>query len=173
MCTTTKQVTISEVRQMANKFMNTTFTYQGKEYNMLRMGWSFEFNTRKRALGLCSGRRKTVYLSQWVILNSHEPMETWIDTMLHEIAHAIDFSIRGRSSHDWRWRSIALAIGCNGERCASVEHKEDVKSKYTLKCNSCDFTAPSHKKRKRQGSCPKCSGGRFNPKYLIEQVQNY
>ena len=180
MCTTTTNVTISDVRQLANKYMSTTFTYRGKEYNMLELGWRFEFGTKRRALGTCKMSSKIIVLSKWMIENSENGMATWNNTILHEIAHAIDFEIRGTSKHDWQWRSIALAIGCNGERCSSVTHKENVKSKYTIKCNSCGYERVGHKRSKRveQGrlSCGKCyktNGGVFSEAIVLQQIQNY
>lgn len=177
MCTTTNKVSLSEIRTMANKYMNTTFTYRGKEYNMLELGWRFEFGTKRRALGTCKMTSKVIVLSKWMIENTENAMPTWTNTMLHEIAHAIDSEIRGTSKHDWQWRSIALAIGCDGKRCSSVSHSKDVKSKYTIKCNSCGTERPGHKRSKiiEQGrrSCGKCSGGRYNKAYALVQIQNY
>tara|TARA_B110001452_G_scaffold235669_1_gene214567 strand:+ start:152 stop:691 length:540 start_codon:yes stop_codon:yes gene_type:complete len=179
MCTTTKTFTLTEIKEMATKYMNTTFTYDGRDFNLVELGWEFKFNSVKRALGKCKRKRsangivKTIELSKWLIENTDNSFDTWINTMLHEIAHAIDFERRNTSKHDTTWRNIALSIGCNGNRCSKVDYKADIKSKYTLKCNSCGWTTPSHKKRKRLGSCGKCSGGRYNPKYIIEQIQNY
>ena len=49
------------------------------------------------------------------------------NTILHEIAHALDFCIRGKSAHDYIWKSIAIEIGCDGKRCYDVN--EEVKEK--------------------------------------------
>ena len=175
MCTTTKTFTLEDIKDMALSYMNTTFTYDGRYYNLIDLGWFFTFNTAKRALGKCKvkGPAKSIHLSKWLIENSDNSIDTWKNTMLHEIAHAIDFEIRRTTKHDTIWRNIALSIGCNGHRCSKVDYNGDVKSKYTIKCNSCGWTTPSHKKRKSLGSCPKCSGGRYNPKYIVEQIQNY
>ena len=177
MCTTIKTPTISEIRKMAIEQMNTTFTYRGREFNMVELGWSFRFGTKRRSLGTCRISRKTIELSQWVISNCKNDMETWVNTMLHEIAHAIDVEIRGRSAHDWQWRSIALAIGCDGERCGSVKYVENVKSKYTIKCPKCNYQYPGHKRSKvvEQGrrSCGKCYPYGYNEDYALIQLQNY
>jgi hypothetical protein len=174
MCTTTK-IKLSDVTKMANEFMSKTYVYNGKVFNLIDMGWSFKYNVRKSSLGICSVKLgvKTIQLSKWFIQNSKDGMGLWEDTMLHEIAHAIDMETRGSSSHDEVWRSIALSIGCNGKRCGDVDFKENVTSKYTLVCGSCDFKEPSHKKKRRSSSCPNCSGGSFNEKYILKQTQNY
>ena len=180
MCTTTKNVTTSDVRLLANKYMNTTFTYRGKQFNMNQLGWKFQFGNKRRALGTCRMSKKIVEISQWVVNNSDNSIETWNNTILHEIAHAIDFEIRGTSKHDWQWRSIALAIGCNGERCSHVEHKAKVNSKYTIKCNNCGTERVGHKRRKKVelghiscGKCYKANGGVFTDAIVLVQIQNY
>ena len=49
--------------------------------------WSFAFNRRKQALGLCVYHRKCIELSVYFVKrNSHEEI---LDTILHEIAHAL------------------------------------------------------------------------------------
>lgn len=176
MCTTLNQ-DLKEINKLALNHMATDFEYNGSTYNMLDLGWCFEFNDRKRALGLCSKRRKTIYLSKWLIENSDNGIDTWNNTILHEIAHAIDFEIRGRSAHDYHWRRIAKTIGCDGQRCSVVDYAKDVQAKYTTKCDNCGRETPSHKRSKRieQGrvACGKCCNGTFNKKYVLRQIQNY
>ena len=166
---------LSEVKEMAIDLMNNPFYYRGITYNMNDMGWSFNFNNNKSRLGLCSRKGgKTIYLSKWVIENSQEDFGTWENTMLHEIAHAIDYEIRGKSSHGYQWQSIALAIGCDGKRRAKVEFDMDtITTKYTMICDSCGKRSPSHKKRRRKVSCGVCSNGVYNENYILRQVQNY
>ena len=120
----------------------------------------------------CKSRTKEIKLSKWVIENSNEDISVWRNTVLHEIAHGIDFIIRGTSKHDYRWRNIALAIGCDGERTASIK-VESSTSKYTMECGSCGYSFASHKKRKREVSCGKCAPGYFNSEFIMEQIQNY
>jgi hypothetical protein len=175
MCVTTTK--LSEVNEMVNEHMNAIYTYRGQTFDLKALGWTFEYGTKRNSLGTCKMRSKVIILSKWVIENSDNPMSTWKNTMLHEIAHAIDSQIRGTSSHDWKWRSIALAIGCDGKRCSRIEHSDDVKSKYTIKCNNCGSERIGHKKSSviAQGrrSCGKCSNGTFNKDFLLVQIKNY
>ena len=49
--------------------------------------WSFAFNRRKRAFGLCDYTRRTIFLSADLTeLNDEAEVS---DTLLHEIAHAL------------------------------------------------------------------------------------
>ena len=53
----------------------------------LDSSWSFQWNNRKRAFGLCHYGRNTIELSRF--LTEHETEEATRQTILHEIAHAI------------------------------------------------------------------------------------
>ena len=179
----TSDVSLQSITRMAIEHMNMDFIYRGKTYNMHRDGWKFDFNTRKRALGLCVSNRYTrtgtIYLSTWIIQNSKEGYDKWVNTMLHEIAHAIDVMIQGVSSHDWRWQSIARSIGCDAERTTKVEYDdllENPISKYTMVCPN-GHTTPSHKVKRSESSCRRCNeaiGGKgFNRDFLLRQVTNW
>jgi ribosomal protein L37AE/L43A len=180
--------TLSKVREMTSKLMATDFEVQGQVFNMNKLNWRFEFNNKKSSFGVCSSRRirkglgvttlvdKKIKLSMWLIQNSSETLADWENTMLHEIAHAIDKEIRGKSNHDWHWRTIALSIGCDGKRCGST--KVDAKeSKYTLKCHNCGEETASHRRKKRLSACGNCcrkhNGGRYTAEFKLTQIQNY
>jgi len=178
-------VSIENIRAMALDYMGRDFEYRGTSYNLNELGWTFEFSNKKNALGTCissrwSGRGR-IQLSQWIITNSEEKYDKWVNTMLHEIAHAIDVTIRGKSSHDWQWQSIARTIGCDAKRTTSVEFADLLKnpiSKYTMVCPN-GHTTPSHKRRvsHRKNACTTCcddlNGGRFSSEYVLEQIQNW
>lgn len=173
---TTKNFTLSSLNKLANEHLSKDYTYNNKTFNLKKLGWRFEFNTRKRSLGLCSPRNRTIYLSEWLIKNSNNSIETWENTILHEIAHAIDFTNRGWSSHDRVWRNIALSIGCDGERCSKVDKVANIKTKYTATCKNCSNTLNYHRKSRKieqgQASCNKCSNT-FDPKCTFNVTQNY
>lgn len=48
--------------------------------------------------------------------------DTYLDTIPHEVAHIVTRFIHGRdvSSHGPEWKRIARRLGCNGERCHSL-----------------------------------------------------
>jgi predicted SprT family Zn-dependent metalloprotease len=174
MCT----VNIDSVRDMAITQMNKTFLVDNVSFNMVDMGFSLNFNQRKSAFGVCNPRRKVIELSLWMITNTNNDMAFWLDTILHEIAHAIDFMKRGTSDHSWKWKQIALVVGCDGNRTGEADFIQDeINSKYTLTCVNCKTKRPSHKKKKRISACPKCckkyNFGRYSLDYKLVQTQNY
>ncbi len=181
-------VDFDSVRDMALEHMEKDFDIDGRTFNMKKMGWAFGFNTNKTRFGVCIKRRnrfdgtisnKKIELSQWLISESDKTFEKWVDTMLHEIAHAIDVEIRGHSAHDYTWRRIALDIGCDGKRCSDAKVSPS-KAKYTLICPN-GHTKAGHKFSRviDQGrrACVKCcnehSFGQFDRKFLLTQTQNY
>lgn len=76
--------------------------------------WKFAFNTRKRALGLCAPRQRTIFLSTYY-LDKVSDAET-LDTIRHEIAHALEAVRHGTGGHGPVWKRIAREVGANPER---------------------------------------------------------
>lgn len=72
--------------------------------------WGFAWNDRIDALGLCSYRKKMIYLSKRWTRNL--PQEEVLDTILHEIAHALAGS---KAAHGPEWQRIAVSIGAKPE----------------------------------------------------------
>jgi len=79
----------------------------------LDSSWSFQWNNRKRAFGLCHYGRNTVELSRF--LTEHETEEATRQTILHEIAHAIAGLHAG---HGPEWKTHARRIGVKNPKCS-------------------------------------------------------
>jgi predicted SprT family Zn-dependent metalloprotease len=152
-----------------------------KHLSDAKFDWQFEFNNAKRTFGQCVYGKKygrpfhMIKLSKpLVALNDEEQVR---DTILHEIAHALDVEQRGYSSHDYKWVSIARSIGCNGNRCYNVNDVEQPKSKYSLICNSCKREVPAYRKPKRKKACGVCcrkyNNSKYSEDYLLNLKQNY
>lgn len=181
----TQMCTREEIYAMAMDYMQRDFEWQGVVYNFNKLGWKFEFHNKKGALGTCCYNRfkknGKIQLSEWIIENSMETFDKWVNTMLHEIAHAIDYTQNGNSSHDWNWKRIARSIGCDAERTTSLEFADLTEkpiSKYTMVCAN-GHTSPSFKKRASHrsvscGQCAKESGiSGFNRDFILTQIQNW
>lgn len=132
-------------------------------------GWTFKWNNRKRAFGLCSYSKKQIQLSR-AILEAGEPAESMAQTLLHEVAHAL---AGPKAGHGPEWRRIAKQIGMKDpQRCKVPSH--DPNYTWGLKCPGCEkyfrkwFRKPS---RKRNYSCSACSGGTYNEQYKLELVK--
>lgn len=92
------------------------------EHGLIDKGWTFAFDRAVKRLGQCVWMKKGVNVKQITmskIMSQERPDDEVINTMLHEIAHALDYENRGTSDHGSIWKSIALSIGCNAERCST------------------------------------------------------
>ena len=123
--------------------------------------WAFKFDNAKRRLGCCHYHNKTITLSRYFTKLNDESII--FDTILHEIAHAIVGYSHG---HDEVWRAKAIEIGCSGKRTCSESIAP--KGKYVAICVGCGKKNYIHRKKKRTSSCGNCSGGKFNPQYMLD-----
>tara|TARA_R110000772_G_scaffold219593_2_gene330147 strand:- start:1849 stop:2607 length:759 start_codon:yes stop_codon:yes gene_type:complete len=175
----TSNVDIDSVRDMALDYMSRDWEYRGRTFNMNEMGWSFAFNDRKRALGLCSYYPRKIYLSQWFIEHNTREMKMWVNTMVHEISHAINHKLGGRG-HDWQWKQIFMSFGGDGNRCSDdaefTNLLDNPISKYTMLCPN-GHTKPSYKIKRRNSSCGVCNKEhgltRYQEQFKMKQIQNY
>jgi len=178
-----KVTTLSELKALANELLATTWTidiYRHKGasvINLKDLGWTFEYNTRKRAAGLCNYTYKTIYLSKYLVTQNLEKGLEFENTLRHELAHALDGAMGGRNHHNNVWKAIARNVLCTAERCYKSSDIGDTKSKYTLVCDTCKKETASHKRKKRVSACGKCcnelNNGRYTLDYALRQVQNY
>jgi len=87
----------------------------------------------------------------------------YIDTLLHELAHVVDFILRGRSDHSKVWKYIAKVVGATptATRKASGAVKELVAGKYKWGCSNenCDMVHTFDRRKKKPITsywCNKC-----------------
>jgi predicted SprT family Zn-dependent metalloprotease len=119
-----------KAENLARKLMNENNLY----------GWGFAFSRGRRALGLCriksSGLNlnKTIQLSKYMVLKLDDSEIK--DTILHEIAHAIQWDKSGYLSHDNEWKEILISIGGSGERTADIDRNK-IDYKYVGVCSKC------------------------------------
>ena len=78
--------------------------------------------------GICRHSYKTIELSHYLSRCSHEYI---LDTILHEVAHAI---CGYESKHGTKWKRFAREIGCSGEI-----HGSNISEKYLAICNNCGY----------------------------------
>lgn len=118
--------------------------------------WRFKWNNAKHFAGMCKYRSEIIVLSKpLALLRSFENTR---DTILHEIAHAL---VGGKQGHNEVWKSKALEIGCNGERCYDDAHLEP---RFVGTCPN-GHTIKRH--RRNRISCSRCSS-KFNPELLFK-----
>jgi len=109
-------------KQIANELMN--------EHGLIARGWSFAFNRRKQALGLCNYGSKRIELSIWFVLSNAQ--DEVVDTVRHEIAHAL---VGHKAGHGPVWMAQCQAIGALPNRtCSTATMPRGV---YQASCPGC------------------------------------
>jgi len=93
---------------------------------------------RKTEFGTCywkGGKPTRIELSE--VLLPRMPFADVKDTILHEIAHALDVKKRGYSNHDWRWKLIAQSIGARPVRYGNSSGYRRESARYQVECVNC------------------------------------
>mgnify|MGYP002132259602 CR=1 FL=1 len=143
------------------------------QWGLTQKGWTFGWHNKRASFGTCSCRKKLIRLSTFLFDGIGQDEQR--DTVLHEIAHALDFETRGKSDHGPIWKMWAVRVGAKPVRCKNVEqnHQEiAAKAKYTLRCpNGHEFAR--HRILRKAASCPKCYPAAFNKDYLLTTIMNY
>ena len=118
------------------------------EHNL--SNWEFAFDLAENRSGVCYYDRKLIRLSVTYCIKA--TMDEIINTLLHEIAHAL---VGPNHGHDSVWRRKAQSIGCSGERCHYVKHTQP---KYIGTCLCPKMKWERHRltKKARTGYCPRC-----------------
>ena len=78
--------------------------------------WTIVADRAKTRAGVCRFTKRQIGLS--APLTTLHTEDEVLDTILHEIAHALVGPAHG---HDATWAARARAIGCSGERCVSPD----------------------------------------------------
>lgn len=101
--------------------------------------WVFKVGKMKRLAGACSYRNKRITLScHYITNNSNEDI---VDTILHEIAHAL---VGPGNGHNKTWKAKCIEIGARPVRCYG-EHIKMVEGKYIGYCDQCGETFYRHR----------------------------
>jgi len=110
------------------------FTAQGLAKRLMKEhiqeeGWIFAWNNRKTEFGNCSYSSKTIALSRPLTETNTE--EEVLDTILHEIAHAI---VGPGMGHGSIWQLTAKGLGSNGLRTSKRARVSKPVKGICLKC---------------------------------------
>ncbi len=119
--------------------------------NDLNKGWKFAFDLAPARGGICRYNEKLIALSVTYCLKASK--EEIVNTILHEIAHAIAGPNHG---HDEAWKAIARRIGCTAKRCHHVDHTPP-RWRGECPCGK-EWKRQRLSQRTRRGCCPKCKG---------------
>jgi hypothetical protein len=119
------------------------------EHGLLANGWAFDFNDRRRQVGLCDEYVKTIFLSSYFV--EANPFSEVRETLLHEIAHAL---VGCRHGHGPLWREKCRQIGCRPERLCRAAMPE---GPWRASCPGCGTAFSRHRRPKvLTGYCSAC-----------------
>lgn len=122
--------------------------------------WTFKFDKAVRRAGCTNFRYTRITLSRALT-------ELWseaevLDTILHEIAHAL---VGLEHGHDWTWKRKCVEIGARPVRCTPASAPK-VPGKYVARCPSGHVTYRTRKPSAKRMSCGQCAR-HFDPRYLL------
>lgn len=111
--------------------------------------WEFKLDKAPRRLGLCNYRDKVISIGEYHA--THDSAEQVLDTLKHEIAHAVAY-LRGEcDGHGPKWKAIAKLVGCSPTACNATAEgvKLSVKpGKWIASCPNCDYVVQYYRKPK-------------------------
>lgn len=122
--------------------------------------WKLVWNRAKRTHGQCNYSTRTITLSE---VMQHVSDEDFVDTVLHEIAHALVGS--GVEAHGYVWRRKAIEIGGTGTQYVSREASQAVPAAWEGHCPVCSKVARQHRAPLRVKAC--ACGVRFRPERVL------
>lgn len=140
-----------------------------KERGLIEKEWSFAWNKRKCALGVCNYKYKIIFLStEHVIYGTEAEIE---DTIRHELAHIL---AGNKAGHGPEWIKACKITGAKPKRCA--ENNLNIPSRYVGTCPSCNGKHNAHRRSKRMDTLvckiPGCNAKK-EKKYIIWKENIY
>ena len=94
--------------------------------------WTFGLSDTKRQLGVCKYRKKRIEIAEYYALNS--PQESVLDTLPHEIAHAI---AGPKAGHGPAWKAVAMRIGGTPRACDNSDDAAMQPGDWQATCPAC------------------------------------
>ena len=143
----TGDCSLAEVEALANDFIKRHTANSG-----LGGDWRFGFDLAPSRAGVCKYDERRIDLSVSYCLSASRA--DIIDTILHEIAHAI---VGKAHNHDAVWTAKALEIGCTGQRTHAMRHTA---ARWIGECDCGQRWSRQRLSRKvaNGAHCPKCQG---------------
>lgn len=131
-------MTPSDVPHIAHHYL--------QEFGLADRGWTFAWDRARRRAGCCKYYKKTISLSRhYVEMNVYDRPLDVVDTVLHEIAHALTPGYH----HGPAWQAMCLIVGANPKRCYDSSTVEMPKGKLVATCGWCGKQFRRHKRLRR------------------------
>lgn len=108
-------------------------------HGLYRSGWQFKLDNAKRRMGVCYRQTRVISISKpYTLVNSEDVI---LDTILHEIAHAL---APAGVHHGFQWKLIAAQVGATPKACGGQEVTR-VASDWEGHCHDCGAIARRHR----------------------------
>ena len=125
-----------------------------KKKFLLDKYWWLKLNNSVKTCGMCDYETKTIFISKKYLLSEIVTLKQIINTLLHEIAHAL---VGYKQAHNNIWKNKALDIGCDGKIYNDLSHF--VNYKYKLCCIRGCYNEMRYKKSNISNKlCQQCKG---------------
>jgi predicted SprT family Zn-dependent metalloprotease len=103
--------------------------------------WTFAFAATKRRLGVCKFQSKRIEIAEFYAANN--PPESVLDTLFHEIAHAL---AGPRAGHGPNWKAIAIRLGATPRACDKSPNTAVTPGDWQATCLSCKKVVHRYKR---------------------------
>ena len=121
--------------------LNTIAAHELKKHGL--RGWTFGLARTRRRLGVCKSKEKRIEIAEYYARNS--PEASVLDTLLHEIAHAIAGPGAG---HGPSWKAVAMRLGATPKSCESSGQAIVEPGNWQATCPACEKTVHFYRQPK-------------------------
>lgn len=98
-----------------------------------KKSWTFKWDTAYQRFGVCKSWQRVIGMSKKLVeINGEEEV---LDTILHEIAHAL---VGPGHNHDEVWKQKCREVGARPVACYSSNDVATVQAKFEGRCPTCD-----------------------------------
>lgn len=92
--------------------------------------WGCRISVHHRKVGMCCYAKRLIYVSKWHVM--HSRMEQVLDTIMHEVAHALNPG----HGHDEVWQECARQLGATPHAC--MQEPSMIPAVWTAVCAICN-----------------------------------
>ena len=174
---TADQLTSPEaVLEAYERLLRITYELGARRTRLASRGWTVGFDRAQKRFGCCFYDRRHLSVSLPLVernLDTPEGREQILDTLKHEVAHALAVMVFGRKlggGHGRYWKMACRVTGASPQRCYSGRGLEKPKPKYVAICPKCMNASGLYKRTKLERSCGKCYPRTYNPAYRLDVV---
>ena len=109
-------------------------------------GWTFALSNAKRRLGVCKYKEKRIEIAEYYA--RHSPEESVLDTLRHEIAHAL---AGPAAKHGPRWKAVAARLGATPRACETSGQAVVQPGDWRATCPACRKTVHLYRRPMASG----------------------